>query len=406
MRKIFLFIFPLIIFSQEVYLRLTDYSLGKTKIVIQDFKVLSNSENIFKERDILSLVIQQDLDYSLYFDIFRDTLFLSVTKERSAVILYGEMRDKEVKVYLKDFSSNSIIFEKTYIKGEIRELAHKISDDIIWTITGEKGISTTKIVFSYRKGRGKELGIIDYDGENFREITDNGNLNLFPEWDRFGKYILFSNYMIDRLSLNLYDIETGKIDNLFSYTGLNYSPSFSPDGENVCLTMTKDGNAELYLYNIKNNKLLRLTFNNAIDCSPSFSPNGREIAFVSDRSGTPQIYVMDVDGSNTRRLTFYGDYNTSPAWSPRGNLIAYVSREKDNTQQIYITDPNNFYPMRLTYRGNNEEPSFSPDGLHIVFISDRDGKYELWTMNWNGTRQKKLFERFEVYSPAWSPFKR
>lgn len=404
MRRLFFLIIPILIFPQEVYLRLTDYSLGKTRIIIKDFKISSKDESMFKERDMLILIIHQDIDYSLYFEIFRDTLFLSITKEKSAVILSGEISDKEVKVYLKDFSSNTIIFEKVYIKGEVRETAHRISDDIIYTITGEKGISNTKIVFSYKKGRGKELGIIDYDGENFRSLTDNGNLNLFPEWDRFGDYILFSNYIVDRLNLNLLDLKTGKIDNLFSYAGLNYSPSISPDGENVCLTMTKDGNAELYLYNIKNNKLLRLTFNNAIDCSPCFSPNGREIAFVSDRSGTPQIYIMDVDGSNQRRLTFYGDYNTSPAWSPRGNLIAYVSREKDNSQQIYITDPNDFYPKRLTYRGNNEDPSFSPDGLHIAFISDRDGKYELWTMNWNGTRQKKLFDRTEVFSPSWSPY--
>ncbi len=406
MKKFIFVLIPIILFSQEVYLRLTDYSLGKTKVILEDFKVISQKENLFKEREIISLIIHQDLDYSLFFEIFKDTIFLSITKEKTAIVVSGEISEKEVKVRISDFISKNAIFEKSYIKGEIRETAHRISDDIIFAITGENGISTTKIAFSYKKGKGKEIGLIDYDGENFKTLTENGNLNLFPEWDRFGKYILFSNYSIDRLNLNLLDIETGKVDNLFSYIGLNYSPSFSPDGENICLTMTKDGNAELYLYNIKNNKLLRLTFNNAIDCSPSFSPNGREIAFVSDRSGTPQIYIMDIDGGNTRRLTYYGDYNTSPAWSPRGNLIAYVSREKDNTQQIYITDPNNFYPMRLTYIGNNEEPSFSPDGLHIVFISNRDGKYELWSMNWNGTRQRKLFDRFETYAPSWSPFKR
>jgi len=112
---------------------------------------------------------------------------------------------------------------------------------------------------------------------------------------------------------------------------------------------------------------------------------------------------MDIAGGNVRRLTFHGNYNTSPAWSPRGDLIAYVSKEIDNSQQIYVTDPYDYSPIRLTSDGNNEEPSWSKDGLHIVFSSNRNGGYELYTMNWDGTRPRKLTNKIIANGPDWSP---
>jgi TolB protein len=113
---------------------------------------------------------------------------------------------------------------------------------------------------------------------------------------------------------------------------------------------------------------------------------------------------MDTYGGNLRRLTYHGDYNTSPAWSPRGDLIAYVSRESGNSQQLYVTDPYDYQPVQVTFEENNEEPGWSADGLHIVFSSNRNGMYELFTMNWDGTRQRKLTQGLAANAPDWSGF--
>ncbi|NIM05181.1 MAG: hypothetical protein GTN65_06095 [Armatimonadetes bacterium] len=58
---------------------------------------------------------------------------------------------------------------------------------------------------------------------------------------------------------------------------------------------------------------------------------------------------------------------------------------------------------RLTYIGSNANPRWSPDGLHIVFGSDRTGKYEVYTMHWDGSAQRMITGEGENYNPSWSP---
>ncbi|MGQ9535077.1 MAG: hypothetical protein ACUVTF_07590 [bacterium] len=390
--------------AQEVFLRLTDYAGGKTNLVIEPFAVQGTPDFVTRVKSIES-IIKSDLDYSLYFEIFSDTASLNSNPRKTGVIIRASSSEPNLTLALLDFETKEKIGEiSSPIVGELHSFAHRLSDKIIEILTGEKGVSATKIVFSYSSGTGKELAMIDYDGFNFIPLTKNKNFNLFPCWAPDGNRILYSTYIKDRLNLNLLDLNQKSLTIISTFAGLNYAPDWSPDGSKIALTLTKDGNAEIYLLDLNSQELHRLTNNRAIDCSPSFSPNSREIAFVSDRSGTPQIYVMDILGGNVRRLTFHGDYNTSPAWSPRGDLIAYVARQPDYSQQICVTDPNDFQPIRLTFDGNNEEPSWSPDGLHIVFISNRTGQYELWTMNWDGTRQRKLSQGIAAYAPDWSPF--
>ena len=391
-------------FAQEVYLRLTDYAGGKINLVIEPLSTQELPDELVTKIGYIEKVVKNDLGYSLYFDIYPDTTFLMSGVDAQGIVLQGSGTQSLLTITLEDFQSHEKIAEMEYkLEKGNRPTGHKIADDVIEILTGEKGIASTKIVFSYKTSTGKELAQIDYDGYNFKALTKNKNLNLFPAWAPDGKHILFSNYSNARLNLNVLDTEKGEVELLSSSRGLNFASCWSPDGTKICLSLTKDGNAEIYVLYLKTKKMRRLTNNRTIDTSPTFSPNSREIAFVSDRSGNPQIYVMDVYGGNLRRLTYHGVYNTSPAWSPRGDIVAYVSRDEDNSQQIYITDPYDFSPIRLTYQGNNEEPSWSPDGLHIVFSSNRNGWYELYTMNWDGSRQQKLTKGITANGPDWSP---
>ena len=390
--------------AQDVYLRLTDHGGGKINLIVESFttnKPPSRTETV-RQIAITEDVLKKDLEYSLYFDIFTDTTFLAETAE--GVILKASSEEDKINVRLEDFDSREKISERIYeIETDGRQTAHLIADDVINILTGEKGICRTKVLFSYKTSSGKEIGLIDYDGFNFTPVTNNGNINLFPSWASDGRRMLFSTYTEDRLKIYIYDFAEKRMTSLSSFKGLNFAPCWSPDGTKICMSLSKDGNAELYLLDLNTRKMHRLTNNSAIDTSPTFSPNSREIAFVSDRSGNPQVYVMDTHGGNVRRLTYHGNYNTSPAWSPRGDILAYVSREKDNSQQIYVTDPTDYSPVRLTYLGNNEEPGWSPDGLHMVFTSNRTGRYELYTMNWDGSRLRKLTNGITANAPDWSP---
>ncbi|HSC29905.1 MAG TPA: hypothetical protein VLD67_21680, partial [Vicinamibacterales bacterium] len=51
------------------------------------------------------------------------------------------------------------------------------------------------------------------------------------------------------------------------------------------------------------------------------------------------------------------------------------------------------------------QPRFSPDGGRIAFTSDRDGLWNIWTMNLDGAdvRQISREKRWFINSPAWSP---
>jgi TolB protein len=111
---------------------------------------------------------------------------------------------------------------------------------------------------------------------------------------------------------------------------------------------------------------------------------------------------MDFDGSNQRRLTHNDFDDFAPAWSPNGKTIAFVS-DRDGKREIYLMDADGNNQRPLT-AGNH--PQWSPDGQSIIFVSRRSGFLEIYTVRVNGSDVQQLtyYEgSLTPTHPAWSP---
>jgi TolB protein len=289
----------------------------------------------------------------------------------------------------------------------IRLMVHKFADEIVYRLTGERGIAQTKIAFtSLHRGK-KEIFIMDYDGQNPQRVTSDNTIVLNPAWSPDGSFIAYTSYRDGNPDLFIMDWTGWNKRVLSRAAGLNASPSWHPKGDRLAVVMSLEGDTEIYVVRLDGRIEQRLTRNRGIiDTSPTWSPTGRQIAFVSDRSGTPQIYVMDADGANIRRLTFEGAYNAQPVWSPRGNRIAYVSRRGRGAFDVYTMNPDGTGVVKLTDgRGSNESPAWSADGRYLTFSSTRArGAPDLYLMRADGSGVNRLtYLPGGGSDPVWSP---
>lgn len=287
----------------------------------------------------------------------------------------------------------------------LRAMVHRLADEIVFRLTGEKGIASSRIAYVSSVDGAKEIYVMDYDAHNPLLITGNRSINLSPRWSPDGKKIAYTSYRDRNPDLFVIDLETGRRQKISSNPGLNVAPAWSPDGKGLVFSMSSGTGTNLFLIRPDGTGLRQLTQGPHIDISPSFAPNGRQIVFSSDRGGTPQIYLMDIEGTNVRRLTFgVGDYSVSPRWSPRGDKIVFVGRSHGSFD-IFLTNPDGTGLTQLTSNvRNNEEPSWSTDGRHILFTSTRNGSRHLFIMKADGSNQRQLTKNGQDnYLADWSP---
>lgn len=138
----------------------------------------------------------------------------------------------------------------------------------------------------------------------------------------------------------------------------------------------------------------------------AWNPTGTSIAYSTYMPAA--IIVRDLQTMRSRTLATGGGVYFSPVFSPDGESVAYTHGIDDGTD-IYSTPVGGGGQRKLSVgRGSdNVTPSFSPDGRRIVFMSQRAGHPELWTMDADGTNAETLTLDFgeNVYraNPDWSP---
>ena len=191
---------------------------------------------------------------------------------------------------------------------------------------------------------------------------------------------------------------------LASFKGTNSAPTWSPDGRQLIVTLSRDGGSQLFVIDAQGGEPRRLTQSAGIDTEPVFSPDGTAIYFVSDRGGAPQIYRMPASGGPANRVTFNGTYNISPAISPDGRWLTYISRI-GGAFKLHVMDIASGNVAAITDTNRDERPSFAPNSRLIVYATHQDGREALMTTTLDGRIKARLSgQGGDLREPNWGPF--
>ncbi len=417
----------------KVYIDLDAPAVARLPIAIQEFVYTgplptegAEAQKIEAVKRALKETLEADLEFSGLFNVIGNEAFLEDVEKTGlgaeqtdfgewrmvgadALIKGGFKVDGKkltVEVRLFDTIKEKQIMGRRYI-GNSRSptrLSHYFADQLYEELTGKKGIFSTKLLFISDRSGNKEVYISDYNGDNARQITRNGSINLSPQWSPDGKHMLYTSYKLGCPCLHMLDLRSGRDRVVSKKPGLNIGGRFSPSGKTVALTMSSERSPEIYLLELDSGKYKRLTNNYSIDVSPSWSPDEKKLAYVTDISGNPHIFMLDLGTNRIKRLTYSGQYNSSPAWSPDGKMIAFA-RSNIGNFNIWVIDPNGGSSAKLTEHGSNKAPSWSPDSRFIVFSSTARGTSSLYIIQADGTGLKKIETGIgNERTPVWSPY--
>jgi TolB protein len=135
---------------------------------------------------------------------------------------------------------------------------------------------------------------------------------------------------------------------------------FSPDGKHIAVAGHDNTYLDIWMMNADGTNPVNLTKSTSgwtANLYPAFSPDGKQVAFTHSDAifAAIDIYIMNVDGSNSHKISNFG-YD----WYPRflGNTITFNSF-RDGNAEIYSMNSDGTKVKRLT--NNNVYDSFSSD---------------------------------------------
>lgn len=155
---------------------------------------------------------------------------------------------------------------------------------------------------------------------------------------------VFSSKYLERDAIFFWDLERAAVVGRYQFPSLVslLSPAWSPDGGSVVFSgLSEAGYSDLYRLHLDGRELEQLTFDRFEDTDPSVAPDGRRVVFSSDRTadgadGARNLYLLDVATSEIEPLTHGAWRDETPRWASNDRI--YFASDRDGVFDVYSVD--------------------------------------------------------------------
>jgi serine/threonine protein kinase len=218
-----------------------------------------------------------------------------------------------------------------------------------------------KIVYRSRAGGNPDVWIMDADGRNQKQLTDDAS---------------------DERSL-----------------------SVTPDGRYIVFDSARSGTPELWRIDIDGSNLKQLT--TSPGAAPHCSPAGKWVAYGSFGTSGFTIWKISIDGGEPMQVN--NKYASSPAVSPDGKLIAsYIIDQQTRVTKLALLPSEGGDPVKLfdlpQTANRVESVRWMPDGRALTYINTRGIVSNIWLQPIDGSPPRQLtdFNTDRMFSFDWS----
>jgi len=336
-----------------------NFGYSQNEITItHDITVLGNTKPIPVSLDGFSGEVAEVLKFDLYVQGF------SFVSPDAAQYQISGGNSGNVTGNVTDRFAKKVILSKGYTGTNLRRQAHAFADDIVFAITGKKGIGYTQMAFKAQQPDGAgEIYVSDFDGHGAQPVTRDKAIVSHPSWVPGRMALYYNSYKLENPDIFYSDLSTGQRRVVAAYGGSNFSPAASPDGSKVAMILDTDGWVDVYVANADGTNLKRLTKSPEDDSSPCWSPDGQWICFATKINGRRLLAKVPAGGGAVQVIRTTGAPNpTEPDWSPDGKWIAFTSQTGEF--DICVVPADGGTPVVLV---PGENPSWSPNSRTLIF---------------------------------------
>jgi TolB protein len=296
--------------------------------------------------------------------------------------------------------NQSTKLSKSYSGASIRRQAHAFADDIVYAITGKKGIAQTMIAFKNDTGATSEIFVSDFDGYGPQQVTKDGTIVAAPCWMP-GKLVLYyTSYKRGNPDIYYHDLDSRQRHPIASYSGLNTSAAVSPDGRHVAMILSKSGSPDVYVCDADGSNLRQLTKTREDESSPCWSGDGQWICFAAKIGERRGLYKVPASGGQPQKISTVGVGSpTEPDWSPDNKWIVFTAMRGNGFDICVIPSKGG----EATVLVSGEDPSFAPNSRTVVYAR-RQGNGRVLSLLDVLTKQFKDVSRISGSNsqPSWA----